>query len=269
MRSSRLSTTVGLVALIATCASGVFAEERSGPQFKWQTIAGSKEPYMIQGDLYEPESADHEWNILRATNTSGDVTRFELRQADRWIEDRDSGENTERTELDGYRRKWDDKTPVWGAYSFFIEPGVVYRSNWTAIAQMHGTKIRSFHVHFTNDVLTIYSEQLSKAGPVVTVRYVRRIQRNAWHNVVFHLIQGASDSGRLEYWLDGKKIVDFAGAIGAEENNAYWKFGIYRGYGPIGTPFAIQYANMEVGTTDLTARIANPQSIPSTRPFTN
>ena len=249
------------VILLMLGAWAMARDAAADPLPQWQSIDDPKNALQIHGSKYAPETALHDWNIQRATNLSADVFRFEVRGGDEWADDRESGENKERSELDGYATRWGDKTPVWGAYSFFVEPGSAYHSDWTAIGQMHGSKVRPFHIHFTNDVLTIYSEQPGSSGAAISARYSGKIGRNAWHNVVFHLVQNASNAGRFEFWLDGKKIVDFTGSIGAEGNQAYWKFGIYRGYGPIATPFAIQYANMEVGTHDLTARIANPLPI--------
>jgi hypothetical protein len=231
-------------------------------KFQWKPVLDPKTQITIRGISYEPEFALHDWNIRRATGAATDVTRFEVRPGDQWDEDRNSGENKERSEFDGYKQKFAHGADIWGAYAFFIEPGADYRSDWTAISQMHGTKVRAFHVHFKGGKLIIYSEHIGPGSSAVpTVRYNGLLPRKMWHNVVFHLRESASDNGRLEFWRDGEKIVDFTGAIGAVGNQAYWKFGIYRGYGPIGTPFAIQFANMEIGTSDLTARIASPLAI--------
>jgi hypothetical protein len=230
--------------------------------FQWKPVLDPKSKITIRGIPYAPEFALHDWNIRRATDTATDVSRFEVRPGDQWEEDRDSGENKERSEFDGYGKRFAYGTDIWGAYAFFIEPGADYRSAWTGIGQMIGSKARPFHIHFETGKLIIYSENIpAGAGPVIAPRYSGPLSRNMWHKVVFHLREGDSDSGRLEFWCDGEEIVDFTGPIGSVGNQAFWKFGIYRGYGPISTPFAIQFANMEIGNADLTARIANPLAI--------
>jgi hypothetical protein len=231
-------------------------------EFQWQPV-DLNEDMPIRGIKYVPESAGQDWSIARAVNTNTDVLRFEVREGDHGAEDGSSDGNKERSELDGYRRTWKDDEDIWGAYSFFIEPGRPHRSSWTAISQIHGNKVLSFHLHFeaeTLSVLTAY--QAAEARPVSTqLQYAGKIPRAAWHNVVFHLRQGAPEQGRLEFWLNGKKLVDFSGGIGAADNHVYWKYGIYRGYGPIATTFAVRFANMEVGSTPLTARITAPAAI--------
>jgi hypothetical protein len=229
--------------------------------FDWKPVLDANARITIRGIQYAPESAPRDWSIRRATNTSGDVTRFEVRPGDSWKEDAESGENKERSEFDGYKQRFAHGSDVWGAYGLFIEPGAEYRADWSAINQMHGTMLRAFHVHFQQGKLIILSEHNPGSGVAITPRYTGPLSRNTWHNVVFHLREGAADRGRLEFWLDGKKIVDLTGQIGAAGNQAYWKFGIYRGYGPIPAPLAIQFANMEVGTSDLTARINTPLEI--------
>jgi hypothetical protein len=224
----------------------------------WTAVANSAAPITIRGTPYEAESSGTDWSIRRTSAGAIDLVRFEVRAGDIWSEDRASGENKERSELDGYKRRYDYGSNVWGAYSFLIEPGAEYQSDWTAISQMHGSKIRPFHIHFKAGRLIVYSEALaSRSGPQTSIRYNEILSRNEWHHVVFHLREGATD-GQLEIWLDGKKAVDFSGMIGAVGNQAYWKFGIYRGYGPIATPLAIEFANMEVGTTELASRVATP-----------
>ncbi len=246
-----------LVALLLLIASPALAQEPA--KFQWKPVLDPNVRITIRGIQYAPESAGQDWSIRRAADTATDITRFEVRAADQWSDDRESGEVKERSELDGYKQTFAHGTDVWGAYSFFIEPGAEYRSDWAAINQMHGSMLRAFHVHFNGGMLIIYSEHKGpNQGLAVTPRYGGLLSRNAWHNVVFHLHEGEADSGRLEFWCDGKKLVDLTGAIGAAGNQAYWKFGIYRGYGPIAAPFAIQFANMEVGTSDLSARVASP-----------
>lgn len=250
---------LALIPLLLFLTFPASAEEGSPPAIKWQPAGGGET--RVRNIVYVPETAGNEWNIARAANLGSDVFRFEVRGGDQWAEDKESGENKERSELDGYKVRFDSKNPVWGSYSFFIEPGAAYHSDWTGIGQMHGSLVRSFHIQFTNEILKIYSEHLGKSGPVIDLRYTGKLDRNVWHHVTFHLVQSSADNGLLELWLDKKKIIDFSGAIGADGNKAYWKFGIYRGYGPISTPFAVQYANMEVGSPDLRSRIESPLEI--------
>ena len=253
MRTSFLALAIALLLTSPSSAQQTFT---------WKPALDPNARITIRGIQYVPESAVREYSIRRATDASGDVTRFEVRPGDRWSEDVESGENKERSELDGYKQKFAHGSDVWGSFAILIEPGPEYRSEWTAITQMHGTMLRAFHLHFQQGKLTILSEHKGpNAGAAITPRYAGPLSRNTWHNIVFHLREGPPDRGRLEFWLDGKKVVDFNGEIGAPGNQAYWKFGIYRGYGPIAAPLAIQYANMEIGTSDLTARIANPLEI--------
>jgi len=255
--------TLLILAFAGLIATSALCQDAKPQQYQWQPV-DLNEDYPIRGITYVPESAGHDWSIARAINIATDITRFEVRQGDQWAEDNASGDNKERSELDGYRRRWKDDDDIWGAYSFYIEPGRPYRSAWTGISQIHGSKVLSFHLHFENETLAIYTEYLAngpKASVTSTPHYAGKVLRAAWHNVVFHLKQGVGERGRLEFWLDGKKIVNFTGSIGATGNQAYWKYGIYRGYGPIATAFAIQFANMEIGTADLTSRITSPQPI--------
>lgn len=238
------------------------AAEDIAAKLDWNPVLDSRQLIAIRGVHYAPQFALRDWSIRRATNGGSDVTRFEVRPGDQWSEDASSGENKERSELDGYKNSWRSGTDVWGGYSFFIEPGLRYRSDWNCIGQMHsaGIDVKPISIHFKDERLLINSEASNGARPTVTLRYNGPLSRKEWHHVVFHINQNAAGNGRLEFWLDGNKIVNYSGPIGSYANY-YWKFGIYRGYGPIEAPFAIQYANMEIGTTDLSGRVGNPLAI--------
>ncbi|WFU79145.1 heparin lyase I family protein [Bradyrhizobium sp. CIAT3101] len=238
--------------LSANCTSK--AQNTNPPD--WAAVANSGKVIVVRNTPYVAESVGSDWSIRRASAGAIDIVRFEVRAGDIWSEDRASGENKERSELDGYKRRFEYGSDVWGAYSFLIEPGADYQSDWTAISQMHGSKIRPFHLHFKLGRLVIYAEALGTRSQTSTL-YNGTLSRNEWHHLVFHLREGVPD-GQLEIWLDGKKAVDFSGMIGAPGNQAYWKYGIYRGYGPISTPLAIQFANMEVGTSELSSRVTAP-----------
>jgi len=235
------------------------AQETGRQNFDWNPVLDSNQAVTIHGVSYMPECALHDWNIRCAPKQKADRTRFEVRQGDQWDEDRNSGENKERSELDGYKTTWTSSADVWCAYSFLIEPGPRCRSDWCAIGQMHATRgdVKPLHFHFNDEKLVIYSEASdARTPPIATKHYQEPLARSIWHHMVFHMRQHPT-TGRLEVWLDDARIVDFSGPMGGA-TAYYWKFGIYRGYGPIATPLAVEFANMEIGTADLTPRIAKP-----------
>jgi lysophospholipase L1-like esterase len=59
-------------------------------------------------------------------------------------------------------------------------------------------------------------------------------------------------------WIDGDKVAHFAGRLGYV-GRYYWKFGVYRE--SASEAIAVQYANMEVGTTSLATRIKHPKPV--------
>lgn len=251
---------LSLVLFFALTASAA-AQDAAG-KVNWKPVLDSRQSVAIRGVNYVPQFASRDWSIRRATNGGSDITRFEVRPGDEWSEDASSGENKERSELDGYRNSWRSGTDVWVAYSFLIEPGPRYRSDWNCIGQLHssGIDVKPISIHFRDENLLINSEASDGARPTVTLRYHAPLTRKEWHHVVFHINQNTAGNGRLEFWLNGNKVVNYSGPIGSTANY-YWKFGIYRGYGPIPAPFAIQYANMEIGTADLSGRIGSPLAI--------
>jgi len=250
------------VLAVLLCASGAAgAAEATAPSISWRPLTSADGTVLVHGNAFVPENAGRPWSVERALNLACDAFRFEVRAGDQWSEDVSSGENKERSEFDGYKKRWGSKVSVWGAYSFLIEPGASYHSDWTAISQMHGSEARPFAIQFKEDAFLVFTEHLENAHAVGALRYSEKLERGTWHRIVFHLIQSSSNDGVLELWLDGEKVLSFKGPVGSDGNQAYWKFGIYRGYGPITTPLAVEYAKMEVGTRDLSDRIINPLAV--------
>jgi hypothetical protein len=250
-----------LVMFVAFASTAAAAEDVAG-KIDWKPVLDARQTITIRGVRYVPEFALRDWSIRRATNGDSEFTRFEVRPGDQWSEDASSGENKERSELDGYKNTWKSGADVWAAYSFMIEPGPRYRSDWSSIGQMHaaGIDVKPISIHFNDERLVINSDAFNGGRSTVSLRYNGPLTRKDWHHVVFHMKQSTGGDGRLEFWLDGNKIINYSGPIGSDANY-YWKFGIYRGYGPIPAPLAIQYANMEIGTTDLSGRIGSPLAV--------
>jgi len=232
--------------------------------FHWVPLPPTKS-VMVNGVPYDPESAGKSWSILRADNAKSNVYRFEVRSGDMWSEDARQGAIVERSELDGWRANWNENTDIWCAYSLFIERGRPYNSAWTGIGQLHGQRAlyAPLYVGLKNDMLSVGTWLPAPGGSwAPSTLFVVEITREIWHNVVFHFRANLTGSGVIEFWIDSKKMADFKGAVGGVPSDAvYWKFGIYRGYGPIAVPLAVRFSNVEVGTKVLADRVVSPLPI--------
>ena len=80
---------------------------------------------------------------------------------------------------------------------------------------------------------------------------------------MIHIRTGAAHRGLLEVWRNGEQIVDYEGAIGYRPGGGihYWKFGIYENAAD-DTTRIVEYANMRVGSEDLSDKIESPDPIP-------
>jgi hypothetical protein len=71
----------------------------------------------------------------------------------------------------------------------------------------------------------------------------------------------SGSAGFMRAWLNGALLVEHKGGVGyAGSNGNYWKFGGYRSVAP--EYFGVRYANMRIGTADLSDKITNPDPIP-------
>jgi len=150
-----------------------------------------------------------------------------------------------------------------------------------ALGQWHGSP-PSGAPHWALDLNTVYGKDsiyLNTVGGTVSgsgttkVKASFPITRNVWHNVVVRAVHSNDvnvpntadgvNGGQISLWVDGKLIYEGTNISMGYTNGSdagYMKFGIYRTRitSTRATRTAVQYANMEISTSDLTSRITNP-----------
>jgi hypothetical protein len=117
-----------------------------------------------------------------------------------------------------------------------------------------------------NDTLRdqIQARIVSGAVPAIPAGYhvaysLDPIQRGVWYNAVIQFKAGHSGVGTIfNAWLNGVQVADYDNIpLGlADSVGHYWKFGIYRKAS--GDTLTVRYANVEVGSASLAARVDNP-----------
>jgi len=95
-------------------------------------------------------------------------------------------------------------------------------------------------------------------NPAPTIHYTdAAFPRGSLVRFVWNIQFDPQGSGFLRVWRDGTQIVNYTGPIGyVDALGPYWKAGIYRA--TAADPFVVEWSNLEGGTADLSARIANP-----------
>lgn len=200
----------------------------------------------------------------------GNVVRFNMLPDNPWYED---SFGVERAEL-AATKAFPERTPIWVSYSFYIEAGQgPVTTNWFIMGQWgqvgsscsrgtlgppYSQSLRIGEIW----ALVIYPDEVCNGtGKAVTPLSVS-LRRGAWYNVVQNVrFDPTGRTGFMKVWLDGKQVVNYAGSMGYSTSSGYyWKFGIYRSVA--GEHEAVRYANMSVGTADLSTKIANPDPIP-------
>ena len=150
---------------------------------------------------------------------------------------------------------------IWGANSFYVEKGDPITTNWLALGQMHvqsgGIPALAFSLQ-NGEFLAVDFHSDSTAGQLG--RYP--IARGVWYHRVFQIRFDQTGKGIIKVWINGQQIVDYSGDTGLSATQFYyWKFGIYRSQAP--EYVAVRFANMTIGTVDLSSKITSPNSIPT------
>ena len=188
------------------------------------------------------------------------------------------GDNSERSEFDGYRTMFPKDATVYVSYALWIEPGASFSSSWNILGQMHNqTGFISFYVYLKNEKFEIHTETSTGTDPnnganrVGTTRYTSpTITRGVWYDFFFEMKRSTSGTSDVfKAYVNGTKQVDVSGAIffPTGTQGAYWKLGIYRGNPGSGIPTqAVRWCNVEATTSNITSRITTPLPHPSPIP---
>jgi len=221
--------------------------------------------------LYNAQSADAASAYALYREAHFGYHRFEVRQGDITSFDH----TTERSELAG-RDTWAFGADVWVSYA--VKVSGVLPATWLIIGQMHdtidsGEQARSeppFSVRLDGGKLKIITcsdpTDPSTGTETAVTRYADSVAfpLSTWTRFVFQLQFNKTTDGTIRGWRDGVEFIPSA-SIPMGFNDAvgpYWKYGNYRS-GPTNGVGVVEYANVEVGTASLLARVSSPLALPS------
>lgn len=168
----------------------------------------------------------------------------------------------------------------WGSWSFRLEAGsrAPSKGQGVIVGQYHGGRNRAGTAQSPSPIAnfqvngdgTLSFQTLSSQGPrdgydeVVVLRHYRSstpLMQGRCYSVVHEINFDwrRHGTGFVKVWLDGKKIVSYAGPIGNnDQEGPYRRIGAYSAQND--TRFAIQYENYEFGRRNLSSRITHPKA---------
>jgi hypothetical protein len=196
----------------------------------------------VDGLPYYVQNANRPWSL---ESPEPGTLRFELRPGDVWSQDDPIKERTEIAGETVYAAGED----ITIRYVFRVEPGPENTSAWLLIGQFHATDEFSgpiFAVELIGEHLAIHlryklpGDQYEDWFAFVDDE---PIVRGKYYALEAELHTEDDESGSVDVWLDGEKIVDYSGAVGYG-NGVYWKQGIYRAASP--EEIAVDYRGLEI-----------------------
>lgn len=243
------------------------------------TLLDVDDRIYVDGKEMRISTARESWAI---TEPSAGVFRHEIR-ANSYGSGTDSPNKTRRSEIiaagSGYA--FSSGETVWASWSSISgdHPGTDNASTTLGlIHQWHSvdtTVARGpvIGVDISAGTLTIITRsdaELTGSDGTKKVRYSTTVPaKGVVTNFVLQATLG--QSGHLTAWINGSQVYDAAIPIGYYNDDAgaralaYPHWGIYTAN--LNTTDVMYHANIEWGTTDLTARIASPLSVPDLSPW--
>jgi Ca2+-binding RTX toxin-like protein len=180
-------------------------------------------------------------NAGKAYNYSktGDVTRFEVRSGDRWVQD--VAHPKERSEI-AVREKFAFNQKYEITFGMMIEPGAKNTAQWMTLVQLASTfdpgesHSPPLAIEMVGEKMRIVTRDDSNAFTQGNnVNYVRHytdtadIVRGKWYEFKIELVVDPHGKGSLVVIRDGVTLVNFKGALGFNDvQGTYWKEGVYR-----------------------------------------
>lgn len=274
-------TCLGLGAVAAGAGLALALTHRTAQAKGAWTPIRSGERIEINGVTYEAECGSKTEALQRSK--SG-IIRASIIPGNFWAND--SRDDSERTELDGWKSALDSRRPIWSSWSMFYEPGPESTSDWCIVRQV-------FHLDgWPMPHILKPSGELLWAGATETdnpmadmVRHRRPLERGKWlHFVETYKFDPEHGNGYWKSWLNGEQVLDYKGALGNKKSKfCYVKFGLYRGIRKtwdgvtdiekdpsilaVTETLAMRYANMRFGYDDLSRLITAPEPIPTWEPW--
>lgn len=226
----------------------------------------------IFGAQYETQNAGQPWSLRK----QGSYLRFEVRNGDIWLRG-----NSQRSEVRNYST-YPFNTDIWISMAIRINGGVPQVDgnalHYFVIGQMHSTSNANpgdiaalsppWSQRIDQNGNFVVEARTSTANPITanpvpdTLYTLTDLPRDTWVRMVHRIVFSNSGGGHLQSWRDGSQIYDEDAAIGYNQPDAgYFKYGIYRW--PTTPTGIVEYANVEVGTADLSSRVTSPLPLPA------
>lgn len=224
------------------------------------------------GAKYVAESAEKAWSFTPDKN----LDRFEVRNGDKWVNE-SAGNLANRTELrytgvpGGGAAYLPFSTDVWLSYGLKIEEGDPI-TGWAGFGQFHAKQDAGdtglppvWALEIVNNTMYVRTRSsiLNPTTAAVTsmVHYTAPFARGQWYRFVARLRFEKGTGGHMQFWKDGVEVFNKSILAGYNDvNGPYWKYGIYRQEST--ATLIASYANVEVGTKSLLARVAKPLPLP-------
>jgi hypothetical protein len=237
-------------------------------------VLGSSGVAQAAAETWTLQTPGDPYSYRKTTSSNGAVNnRFELRSGDQWANDLNKGDGRQRVEMRG-RTYQPMKTDIWFSYAFRWDQSMP--QSWTTVTQFHqepeagepAGKPPAFHMHISGGKLQLRTRSDARVNTTSQVTAVDRFSlplfaKNTWQNIVVRVKFDPHGQGRLTFWLNGTQKYD-SGPIPIGYNDAigpYFKHGLYRGASDLTT--VADFANVEIGTSSLSDRIANPKPLPN------
>ncbi len=218
---------IGAAALLAACTSSAGVSVVEEIENRWSIDSVRK---------------DYAQQIVTDNVRAGRVAiRFESRYGDRLPRDKLGHYHNELSAYHQFKAKMGQD--YWYGLSMFIPADFPIHKNRLVLGQWHsirdpGEIPRSpplsqryengwFLVKVCHGAKKIYTENPCPKKKVIYRD--RNLKLGVWHDFIYHVRWSYRDDGFVELWIDGKKVVDYRGPVGYNDDKGpYFKYGIYR-----------------------------------------
>lgn len=232
---------------------------------------------VIGGETFTAQSPDKSYSMMVDPDPAPTYTRCELRSGDQWINDiQQYTDNRERCEFRG-KTLWPLEADIWMSGALRITASSWKSGGYNDIIQFFQAPpsgeaggMNPITYDFMDGKMHINTRGDTSATTTSRPPNVSRFSRDwgpylgKWaHFVMRARFSKATANGQLDVWLDGTKVTSVTGIVMGFNNpeGPYAKMGVYRSGWT--APIVSEWANYEVGRTDLSARITRPLPTPN------
>jgi hypothetical protein len=210
--------------------------------------AASGSTFQVDGKTVGVANANQPWSLVKIDDYTLEMA---CHQGDHWgVPAFSDPPNANRSELNFEVPYFPAGQQITVTEKITVMPGPVSTAGWMNMNQLHSTSDNPPSPFYLSLEKNTDKLQVILQSPTNNWNQVYKSSAPVVRGKEFEfkvvMTMGPSGNGKVDVWIDGAQVVNYRGAVGANNSDYYWKWGCYRENVP--EVVTIRHKNMHLVT---------------------